>query len=190
MIQKKICCYLKKNIKGWTILNNYGFHGKNIKFVSFMLFLVFFKYFSDSFIFLKQSDHLPLFLHVFVWERSILVCVVYDDLIYKCNLMLICNGSKTINYIKKTNQLNIKVRTCTYCLNMDNFFKFLHCRVKVKISLIWLFNSFCIWQYLVDQYNGSFTSGWDFKVMLQTNLITKMIKWGDSLTPQLGCWWC
>lgn len=136
-----------------------------------MLFLFFW------FIYLfKAKWPLTTIVHVFVWERSILVCVVYDDLIYKCNLMLICNGSKTINYIKKTNQLNIKVRTCIYCLNMDNFLKFLHCRVKVKISLIWLFNSFCIWQYLVDQYNGSFTSGWDFKVMLQTNLITKMIK--------------
>lgn len=113
---------------------------------------------------------------VFVWERSILVCVVYDDLIYKCNLMLICNGSKTINYIKKKNQLNIKVRTCTYCLNMDNFFKFLHCRVKVKISLIWFFNSYCMCKYLVNQYNGSFTRGCGFKIFLQTNLITKMEK--------------
>lgn len=135
---------------------------------------------------LKAKRPLTSIVHVLVWERSILVCVVYDDLIYKLNLMLIWIKKNRL-YLKKPTEHQGK--NMHILLEYGQFCQFVHCRVKVKIPLIWLFNSFCICQYLVNQYNGSFTRGWGFKIFLQTNLITKMEK-KDSLTPQLGCWWC
>lgn len=102
MIQKKLCWYLhvKKFVKGWTIM---VFMEKILKLSQLCFYLYFFWFIY----LLKAKWPLTSILHVLVCEWSILVCVAYDDLIYKCNLMLKCNGSKTISYIKRT-QLNIK----------------------------------------------------------------------------------